>query len=116
MILVTTIWDKALPPTGVKVWDFQKSDSDPIMVVSINPAYPISAATKGIEGYVTLEYTVGKDGSTRAIRIIDSNPPRIFDKSAINAVTKYKYQPAIRNGVAIESKENKIKLTFKMED
>lgn len=86
------------------------------MIVSINPDYPISAITRNIEGYVTLEYTVGKDGATRDIRIIESYPSSTFDKSAIRALEKYKYQPAILNGVAIETRGYQIKLTYKMED
>ena len=105
-----------LTASGLTGWDFKKPDSDPVMIVSINPDYPISAITRNIEGYVTLEYTVGKDGATRDIRIIESYPSSTFDKSAIRALEKYKYQPAILNGVAIETRGHQIKLTYKMED
>ncbi|MGK0296621.1 MAG: protein TonB [Gammaproteobacteria bacterium] len=86
------------------------------MIVSINPDYPVSAIARNIEGYVTLEYTVGKDGATRDIRVIESYPSSTFDKSAIRALERYKYQPAIFNGKAIESRGYQIRLTYKMED
>ena len=66
-------------------------DSAPILVISISPNYPRSAAEKGIEGSVTIEFTVNTMGSVEDPIIIKSTPDGIFDKEALRAIMKFKF-------------------------
>ena len=72
--------------------------SDIMPIVRINPVYPPSAAMTGTEGWVRLKFTITKSGSVRNVRVLKSHPVNIFDKSALEAVSRWKYRPQIENG------------------
>jgi protein TonB len=76
-------------------------DGDIIPIVRIEPSYPRDAALKGIEGYVKVMLTILPDGSVGEARVIDSNPPRIFNREAIRAVLRWKFKPRIVDGQAV---------------
>ena len=57
------------------------------------PSYPREAYRDGTSGEVQVEFTVGTDGSVTAARIVRANPPRVFDRAALSAVNRWKFQP-----------------------
>ena len=57
------------------------------------PRYPAEAARRQLSGEVRLEITVGTDGSVTAARVVDANPPRVFDREALTAVKRWKFAP-----------------------
>jgi protein TonB len=67
------------------------------------PVYPIAAARNRQEGWVEVEFTVSADGSVQNAHVTGSQPPRIFDREAIAAVQRAKFQPRMENGQAIAS-------------
>jgi protein TonB len=64
----------------------------------VPPVYPREAHRAGIEGWVQVEFTIAPDGTTRDLRVRDSNPPQIFDKAALDSVSKWRFEPIRRNG------------------
>jgi protein TonB len=66
--------------------------------------YPRSAEAAQIEGRVVLSVTILPDGSVTNVRIIRANPPGIFEGSAIQSVSLWKYRPSgvVRTNVIIE--------------
>ncbi|NHA15654.1 energy transducer TonB [Thioalkalivibrio sp. XN279] len=76
-------------------------DGDIIPIVRIEPSYPRDAAMKGIEGYVKVMLTILPDGSVGEARVIDANPPRIFNREAVRAVLRWKFKPRIVDGQAV---------------
>jgi len=67
------------------------------------PVYPIAAARARQEGWVEVEFTVSADGSVQNARVTGSNPTRIFDREAVAAVQRAKFQPKVENGQAVAS-------------
>ena len=67
------------------------------------PVYPIAAARNRQEGWVEVEFTVGPDGSVQNAHVTGSQPQRIFDREAVAAVQRAKFQPRIENGQAVAS-------------
>ncbi len=57
------------------------------------PKYPLEAQRAGLSGEVVVEYTVATDGSVSAARVVRANPPRTFDREALAAVKRWRYQP-----------------------
>lgn len=57
------------------------------------PRYPPEALRAGQSGEVQVEFTVATDGSVTAARVVRSNPARVFDREAVNAVRKWRFQP-----------------------
>lgn len=57
------------------------------------PKYPAEAQRAGQSGEVQLEFTVGTDGSVSDVRVIKATPARVFDREAIAAVRRWRFQP-----------------------
>lgn len=76
------------------------------------PVYPRKALQRRIEGYVVVNFDVDSDGRTTNIRVIESKPNRIFDREAVTAISRWKYQPKLVNGQPISQMDQKVKLEF----
>ena len=55
--------------------------------------YPRRALQRGIEGYVTLQFTITSAGTVSDIEVVEAKPSKIFNKAAMKAVKKLKYEP-----------------------
>ena len=60
------------------------------------PEYPQSALRRQASGYVLVRFDVSSNGKARNVRVIDSDPTRIFDSAAIRAVRRSEF--AITDG------------------
>jgi protein TonB len=74
-----------------------------VLLKAVSPRYPIQAKRSNQEGVVVVGYTVGVDGSVSNVKVVSSQPRHIFDRDAMDAVQRWKFQPAMRGGVAVES-------------
>lgn len=92
------------------------SDGEYLPIVKVTPIYPRRAQTRGIEGYVLLEFTVTKTGAVANPVVIESDPPGIFDRAAINAALKFKYKPKVVNGEPIDVAGVPHRISFELED
>ena len=92
------------------------SDGEYLPNVKVAPMYPRSAAARGIEGYVLLEFTVTKTGAVRDPKVLEAKPPGIFDRAALNASLKFKYKPKVVNGEPIEVSGVRNRITFELTD
>ncbi len=57
------------------------------------PRYPADALRAGVAGEVLVEFTVGTDGSVTDARVLRANPNRTFDREALNAVRRWRFEP-----------------------
>ena len=62
------------------------------------PQYPPTALMRELEGYVEVLFEVAEDGSVRNPVVIDAKPPRVFDRAATTAVSRWRFQPVVREG------------------
>jgi protein TonB len=92
------------------------SDGEYLPIVKVAPQYPSRAQSRGIEGYVILEYTVSKQGTVINPVIIESDPGTIFNKAAIKSALRYKYKPRVEDGVPMDVKGVRTRITFKLAD
>ncbi len=95
------------------------SDGEYLPIVKVAPTYPSRALSRGIEGYVIVEFTVTASGTVENPVVVESftddgDPTTIFNRSAVKAASKFKYKPKVVDGepVAVAGVQNKI--TFKM--
>jgi protein TonB len=63
------------------------------VVSSPSPRYPPEALRAGTAGEVLVEITIGTDGSVTNARVVRATPPRVFDREALNAVRRWKFEP-----------------------
>lgn len=78
------------------------------------PVYPDTALRRGTEGWVDLEFIVGLDGRPREISVAAEEPAGVFDKAAVNAVRRYRYEPFELDGVRYE-RRIKLRLRFALQ-
>ena len=92
------------------------ADGEYLPIVKVQPIYPRRAQTRGIEGYVLLQFTVTSTGAVRDPVVIEAKPPGIFDRAAINAALKFKYKPKVINGEPIEVAGVLNRIVFELSD
>jgi TonB family protein len=73
--------------------------------------YPSVAADNKVQGYVIVEFMLQPDGRPSQPTVTESNPPRIFDASAIDAVMGAKYD--ISKLTDKQPRRARVRLTFK---
>lgn len=66
------------------------------------PAYPSLSRRLREEGLVVLEILIRADGSVGEIKLKASSGFKRLDEAAINAVKRWRYQPATQGGQAID--------------
>ena len=74
-----------------------------VLIRSVNPRYPTQAQRSRIEGFVVVSFTVTAEGRTSNIQIVDAQPRHVFERAAIDAVERWEFKPATRNGEPVES-------------
>ena len=67
------------------------------------PQYPNSAREKNLSGYVVLEIQVSAGGLAEEIRVIQAEPPGVFEASAREAIRSWRFEPAMASGQAVAS-------------
>ena len=76
--------------------------------------YPRRASDRAITGWVIVEFTVTTDGNTGEIEIRESEPERVFNKAAIDAVRQWAFEPVVYRGRTINQRAA-ARLTFTLE-
>jgi len=91
------------------------SDGDYLPIVKVAPVYPRRALSRGLEGFVIVEFTVTKTGTVRDPFVVESTSS-LFERAALGAVLKFKYKPRVVDGEPIEVAGVQNKITFELED
>lgn len=88
------------------------SDRDIVPLVRVDPDYPPRAQQRGIRGWVEVEFTITKVGTVKDERVLRSSPPYVFDRAALQAVRRWRYNPQIEDGVAVEHPRQQVRFKF----
>ncbi|WP_414901109.1 energy transducer TonB [Sphingomonas flavalba] len=76
---------------------------DPRHAEAFQPPYPPAKQRLGEEGRVVLKVLVGTDGRVRATEIVASDDPAFSTVTVRQAMTRWRFRPATRDGVAVEA-------------
>jgi periplasmic protein TonB len=77
-------------------------DRDPTPIIRFDPKFPPRAQEKGIQGWVQVRFTVTAVGTVRDAIVVASEPARTFDDAALEAVARWRYNPRVDGGIAVE--------------
>ncbi|OOF29478.1 energy transducer TonB [Salinivibrio sp. IB872] len=80
----------------------------------VEPNYPPRAMRRGLEGYVVVRFTISPSGRPQDLSVVEANPPRVFEREALRALRKWKYEPKVVNGEAVAQPGQQIKLEFNL--
>ncbi|MHB1058767.1 MAG: energy transducer TonB [Rhodanobacter sp.] len=84
-----------------------------VLVKAARARYPTAAMRARQEGWVLVSFTVDPDGKTSGVKVVESQPRHVFDRSAMDAVERYQFTPAMKNGVAVSSTKQQ-RIEFKL--
>jgi protein TonB len=108
---------EALPePNGEfddHVFELADVDRPPKPTLQVPPEYPYRARRRGVEGSVELRFTVTRDGRVTAIDVVRAQPQHLFEESAKQAVTRWRFEPAMRDGKPVDVRVQ-VQLDFKL--
>ena len=65
----------------------------PPVASQVSPRYPPLALRRRVEGFVEVQFTVLPDGSVTDVSIVRSEPRSMFDRAAIDAMQRWRFQP-----------------------
>lgn len=90
------------------------SDRDPLPLVRVEPQYPPQARQRKLEGWVQVRFTISTAGSVEGASVVKSSHA-LFERPALQAVSKWKYQPLMKEGKPAEAPGQQVLLRFRME-
>jgi len=65
------------------------------------PVYPAEAIGRGVEGRVVLRVAVASSGMVSSVRVATSSGDSALDQAAVDAVRRWKFEPARRDQQAV---------------
>ena len=77
-------------------------DRDAIPIVRVAPDYPAAAITNNVEGWVRVQFTITAAGTVKDAIVVDSQPKKTFDDAALRGIARWRYNPKVEGGVAVE--------------
>ena len=92
------------------------SDRDVIPLVRINPDYPPAALRRELEGWVQVQFTITPAGSVTDAIVVDAEPENIFDDAALKAIARWRYNPKVENGIAVERVGVRTRIVFRLDE
>jgi protein TonB len=91
---------------------FAQTAPDLVPLVRIAPKYPDDALAAGLDGVVTLMFTIATNGTTKDITVVESSNPS-FDLAAMTALARWRYQPQNDGGQPVEVRGVQTVIRFK---
>ncbi|MGR9108466.1 MAG: energy transducer TonB [Gammaproteobacteria bacterium] len=101
---------------GLKIGEVegvQGVGSDLVPLFRVPPEYPLRAAKRRVEGWVRVEFTINEQGDVVDPVVVESHPSSVFNRAAINAVSKWKFKPKKVGGTAVAQRAVQL-LEFKL--
>jgi protein TonB len=68
----------------------------------VPPLYPPHALQARIEGVVTVEFLITRNGAVSNPKVREAIPQGVFDEAALDAIVKWRYDPKMVDGKPIE--------------
>jgi protein TonB len=74
-----------------------------VLIKAAQPLYPQEALRAHQGGWAVVSFTIETSGRTGNVHVTSSQPRRVFDRAAVEAVSRYRFTPAMKNGQPVES-------------
>ena len=74
----------------------------PHLITKVQLVYPESARSAGVSGTVILRAIISKDGKPLSLRVMNSQIDPDLARSAVEAISQWRYTPTLLNGEPIE--------------
>jgi protein TonB len=85
------------------------------LLQAVPPEYPEAAVRNDTEGWVEIEFIVGRDGVPRELAVRAAEPEGRFEEAALAAVAQYRYAPFEQDGEIYERRVG-LRIRFALEN
>jgi protein TonB len=99
------------PGSSLEASAVPEETSRALIVRKIDPDYPAQALPQKLEGPVTLQVRVAKDGSVQDVKLMKGYI--LLGRAAVDAVRQWHFKPYAPNGKAIDF-QTSVTLNFKI--
>lgn len=89
-------------------------DRTPAPVVRVDPVYPARMAERGIDGQCTAIFDITPQGTTTNIRILSCSNVG-FERATRQAVSRWRYQPQVRDGEPVMFRGATTQLVYRLD-
>lgn len=90
------------PPAAVRAAATIPPDTVPVRIAYVPPVYPPNLRLMGVRGRVVISLSVRDDGTVGDARVVNAEPAgRGFEEAARDAVKRWRYKPATRDGAPV---------------
>lgn len=83
-------------------------DSGVVALSRPKPTYPRDAAQRGEEGWVKVAFTITEKGAVTDATIVAARPRRVFDRSALAAIERWRFRPKVVGGQPVRSRATQL--------
>jgi TonB family protein len=66
----------------------------------VEPVYPQDARAANVQGVVSLEAVIARDGTVKQVKVLSGSP--LLTESSVRAVKQWRYDPTVINGKSVE--------------
>ncbi|MEL6869423.1 MAG: energy transducer TonB [Pseudomonadota bacterium] len=102
------------PRPNIEIGPAGTDDGPAIEVMPVQPIYPRSMMARGVEGSVVVAYDVNAAGRVANARVVSSTHGG-FEKAAVDAIQRFRYQPRVVDGQPIATPGLQKQFTFSIE-
>lgn len=95
-------------PAPAPPMDAEPSFSEEVTpLVDVPPNYPQRALSAGIEGEVTLRFTINAEGRVEDLEVTHAEPKGVFEREARRAAARWRFAPRRENGQSVAREATK---------
>ena len=95
--------------------DAPVEDREAELIIKVMPDYPRDASATRLEGNVMVKFNVSATGVVENIRVVDTSS-QAFVNNSIDAVSRFRYSPAIQGGEAVATADMSEQFQFRVVD
>lgn len=94
----------------------QLADKTATPLFRAEPRFPPEALRQGISGWVILSFSIDETGSVTDIAVVAAEPRNLFEREAVRALRRWKYQPQIIDGKTVRQTNLQVQLDFALQN
>ncbi len=94
----------------IKFYKDEEGEALPLFIMQ--PLYPVFKDGKKPQGWVLLRFDISTSGKVEKLKIVESNPAKLFDKVTLDAAAKWRFKPKVKDGKRVKQSNTRARLVF----
>lgn len=94
----------------IKYLNDEEGESRPLFIMQ--PLYPVFGSGEKPQGWVLLEFDVNTAGRVENLKVVESRPPKLFDKVTLDVARDWRFKPEVKDGKRVKQGNMRARLVF----